>query len=69
MDINEDIVMGKWRRIKGRLKRWRGGLTHNNLERVMGQFEEEVGLVQERYGVAAAHAKRVVHRLARQPRS
>ncbi len=48
--MNEDIFMGKWAQLKGKVKQQWGDLTDDDLDRISGKREEIVGLVQERYG-------------------
>ena len=58
--MNEDILKGKWRQIKGEVKsRW-GKLTDDDVDRVEGDAEKLVGRVQERYGYQRDEAKREV---------
>lgn len=48
--INEDIFMGKWAQLKGKVKQQWGKLTDDDLDQISGKRDEIVGLVQERYG-------------------
>ena len=58
--MNEDILKGKWRQIKGEVKsRW-GKLTDDDVDRVEGDAEKLIGRVQERYGYLRDEAKREV---------
>ena len=58
--MNEDIIKGKWRQIKGEVKsRW-GKLTDDDVDRVEGDAEKLIGKVQERYGYARDEAQREV---------
>jgi uncharacterized protein YjbJ (UPF0337 family) len=58
--MNEDILQGKWRQIKGEVKsRW-GKLTDDDVDRVEGDAEKLIGRVQERYGYQRDEAKREV---------
>ena len=58
--MNEDILKGKWRQIKGEVKsRW-GKLTHDDMDVVSGDAEKLVGRVQERYGYQRDQAQREV---------
>jgi uncharacterized protein YjbJ (UPF0337 family) len=60
--INQDILAGKWKQVRGKAKQWWGKLTDNDLDRVSGRFEELVGLVQERYGYTREQAQKEVER-------
>ena len=58
--MNEDILKGKWRQIKGEVKsRW-GKLTDDDVDRVEGDAEKLIGRVQERYGYQRDEAQREV---------
>ncbi len=48
--MNEDILEGKWKQVKGNVKNWWGKLTDDDLDRIEGKSEKMVGLLQERYG-------------------
>jgi uncharacterized protein YjbJ (UPF0337 family) len=58
--MNEDIIKGKWRQIKGEVKSQWGKLTDDDLDRVEGDAEKLIGRVQERYGYQREQAKREV---------
>lgn len=58
--MNEDIIQGKWKQLKGSiLAKW-GKLTDDDLDRIEGNSEYLAGKVQERYGVARDQAKEQV---------
>jgi uncharacterized protein YjbJ (UPF0337 family) len=58
--MNEDVLKGKWRQLKGEVKsRW-GKLTDDDVDRAEGDAEKLIGRVQERYGYARDEAKREV---------
>ncbi len=47
---NRDILMGKWKQLRGRVrKRW-GKLTDDRIGQIGGSYERLVGVLQERYG-------------------
>ena len=48
--VNQDIFAGKWKRIRGDIKMWWGKLTDDDFERIDGQRDKLIGLLQERYG-------------------
>jgi uncharacterized protein YjbJ (UPF0337 family) len=55
--MNMDILEGKWKQLKGNVQQVWGELTNDDLDRIQGQYEELVGLVQERYGRSRAEAE------------
>ena len=58
--MNSDVLMGKWKQLKGDIKRQWGKFTDDDLAMVEGQRDKLVGLVQERYGYARQQAEREV---------
>ena len=53
---NRDVLTGKWKQVRSKVKQWWGKLTDEDLDRISGRFEELVGLVQERYGYTKEYA-------------
>jgi len=60
--MNEDIFAGQWRQMRGELKSWWGKLTDDDFDRIGGQKDKLIGLVQEKYGYARDHAEQEVER-------
>ncbi len=58
--MNEDILKGKWKQLKGEVKSQWGKLTDDDLDRAEGDAEKLIGRVQERYGYQRDDAKREV---------
>jgi len=50
MNMNEDIVIGKWQELKGRVKEKLGKVTNNNLGEIEGRGEKLLGLLRKQYG-------------------
>ncbi len=58
--MNQDIIYGKWKQLKGSLEaRW-GTLTDDDLDRLEGNQQVLAGRIQERYGVARDEAEKQV---------
>lgn len=60
--MNKDIFKGKWKQIRGEVKRWWGEVTDDELDKVEGDRDKLVGLIQEKYGYAREEAEREVDR-------
>jgi len=60
--MNSDVFAGKWKQVRGQVKEWWGKLTDDDLERVEGQFDRLVGMLQERYGWARKRAEEEITR-------
>lgn len=55
MDAN--ILKGKWHQLKGSVREKWGQLTDDDVDKVGGNAEQLVGLIQERYGYAKQRAE------------
>jgi uncharacterized protein YjbJ (UPF0337 family) len=56
--MNNDIIAGNWKQLKGKItERW-GKLTENDLDVAAGRRDQLVGKIQERYGIAKDEAER-----------
>ena len=55
--MNTDIFEGKSKEMRGRLKGWWGKLTDDDLERVGGNVDQIIGLIQQKYGYTRQYAK------------
>lgn len=52
MALNENVVKGKWREIKGDVQKIWGKLTDDELEQTKGDMKAISGLIQQKYGEA-----------------
>ena len=48
--MNQDILAGKWKQMRGQVKEWWGKLTDDDLDRIDGAMDKLAGTLQERYG-------------------
>ena len=55
--MNKDIFEGQWKQIRGEAKVWWGKLTDDDLEKVGGQYDKLIGLLQEKYGYTQQQAE------------
>lgn len=56
--MNDDVIGGMWKQIKGSVKSAFGRLTDDDLTEVEGNSEKMIGKLQERYGYSRADAER-----------
>jgi uncharacterized protein YjbJ (UPF0337 family) len=56
--MNRDILEGKWKQAKGKMKQKWGELTDDDLDYIEGSWERAAGVLQERYGWARDRAER-----------
>lgn len=59
--MNEDIVKGKWKELKGNVRQQWGKLTNDDVDRLKGTQEELIGLLQQRYGYEQEQAKKEIN--------
>ena len=58
--MNQDVFAGKWKHIRGELKSWWGKLAEDDFDRIGGQKDKLIGVIQEKYGYAREKAQREV---------
>lgn len=58
--MNEDILKGKWKQIKGNVKRTWGRLTDDEMDVIEGDRDRLVGKLQEHYGYSRQEAERAI---------
>jgi uncharacterized protein YjbJ (UPF0337 family) len=55
--MNWDQMEGKWKQMKGGVKKQWGKLTDDDLQYMAGSKDQFVGRLQERYGIAKEDAQ------------
>ena len=60
--MNKDIVEGNWKQMRGHIKAWWGKLTNDDLDKINGQYDRLVGLIQQKYGYTQAQAAQELDR-------
>ncbi|MAZ02027.1 MAG: hypothetical protein CMN56_02705 [Sneathiella sp.] len=63
--LNEDILKGKWKQIKGEAQKTWGKLTDDDLDQIDGDREVFLGRLQEKYGVAREEAEDMLNKFER----
>ncbi len=56
--MNEAILAGNWKQLKGSIQEQWGRLTSDDLTVIAGRRDQVVGKIQERYGIAKDEAER-----------
>jgi uncharacterized protein YjbJ (UPF0337 family) len=64
--VNDDILEGKWKQLRGEFKQWWGKLTDDDLDQISGERDKLIGKLQERYGYSKQQAEQEVNRHWRQ---
>jgi uncharacterized protein YjbJ (UPF0337 family) len=60
--MNDDTFAGQWKQMRGTLKSWWGTLTDDDFEKIGGQKDKLIGVIQERYGYSREQAHNEVER-------
>ena len=48
--MNKDVFEGKWKQLRSQVKIWWGKLTDDDLDKIRGNFDKLIGLLQQKYG-------------------
>jgi len=56
MDLSA-LFKSQWKQLRGKVKENWGKLTDDDLDTIEGQFEQLVGVIQEKYELTEAKAK------------
>ena len=60
--MNQDVFAGQWKQMRGELKSWWEKLVDDDFDRIGGQKDKLIGVVQEKYGYAREKAQQEVER-------
>lgn len=63
--MNWEQIKGKWQQAKGEVKKQWGKLTDDDLNIIVGNRDELIGKIQERYGIAKEEAERQIKEFER----
>jgi uncharacterized protein YjbJ (UPF0337 family) len=67
VQMNTDVLKGKWMQIKGELRRQWGKLTDSDIEQIQGDAEKFIGKLQERYGYSREEAEKEMNEFLNRP--
>ena len=62
--MNQDVLQGNWKQLRGRVKEMWGKLTDDDLDQVDGKTDRLLGALQKRYGYAREKAESELDRFA-----
>ncbi len=63
--MNNNVIEGKWKQIRGEAKVWWGKLTDDDLEQVSGNIDKLTGLLQKKYGYTLQQAQEEIEKRTR----
>lgn len=58
--VNADVIEGKWKQLRGKVKERWAKITDLDLDRIEGNREQLAGLLQQKYGYAKAKAEQEI---------
>jgi uncharacterized protein YjbJ (UPF0337 family) len=61
--MNNSILSGKWKEIKGEVMKTWGELTSDEVDRTKGNAQSLVGLLQQKFGMAKDEASKHINDL------
>jgi uncharacterized protein YjbJ (UPF0337 family) len=60
--MNSNIFEGKWKQMQVQVKIWWGKLTDDDLDKVEGNFDKMIGLLQMKYGYTRQQAEEEIEK-------
>ena len=60
--MNDDILQGKWKEVRGHAKEWWAKLNDDDLNRIQGKWDVLTGLLQQKYGYTREQADQEIKR-------
>lgn len=67
--MDKDIFLGKWKQLKGEVKKQWGKLTDDDLDRAEGDRDKLLGVLQEKYGYSKDQARENLDRFLNEHRT
>lgn len=58
--MSKDIIKGKWKEIKGKLRQQWNKLTDDEISQMQGTYDELEGMLQKKYGCKKKEAQREI---------
>ena len=55
--MNSDIAEGKWKQLKGKIQQKWGDITDDEMDKINGDRQEFIGMMQEKYGKTKQEAE------------
>lgn len=56
--LNENIIGGAWKDVKGGIQKAWGKLTNDELEQTKGDINQIAGMIQKKYGLKQEEARK-----------
>ena len=65
--MNKDTLRGKWNQVKGDIRGWWANISDDDIQRVQGDQEKFIGLLQEKYGYGREKAEQELNEFLNTP--
>ena len=65
--MNKDILKGKWNQLKGDIRGWWTDLTDDDVQRIQGDTEKFIRVLQEKYGYGREKAEQELNEFLNTP--
>lgn len=62
--MNSDIAEGKWKQLKGKIQQKWGDITDDEMDKINGNRQEFVGMMQEKHGKTKQEAEEAFDELS-----
>jgi uncharacterized protein YjbJ (UPF0337 family) len=56
-DMDKNLLKSNWFQVRGYTKVWWGKITDEDIEKVGGEIDKLIGLIQEKYGYTTEQAR------------
>ncbi len=58
--VNQDILEGNWKQLRGHIREWWGRLTDDDVDLIKGRRDVLAGTLQEKYGYSRQEAEKAI---------
>lgn len=59
--MNPNILQGKWRQLRGEVRKTWGKITDDDLDQIQGSYDRLVGMLQVKYGFTRQQASEEIN--------
>jgi uncharacterized protein YjbJ (UPF0337 family) len=63
--MNKNIIQGKWKELKGKVKQQWGDLTDDEVSKMKGNYEELRGVLQKKYGYDQERSEKEIEKFVK----
>lgn len=63
--MNRNIIQGKWKEMKGKVRQQWGELTDDDIAKMKGSYEELRGVLQQKYGYDEVRTEKEIEKFVK----